>query len=242
MSIVRACTGEVCVRSTRPWSSGSVQNVSCMVRAGWSGPRLSASKLSHSDSIDRALGDLPAHRDEDVGDQLRAGRDRVPGAERGPVGGQRDVDGLLDQHPRLGLGLELGLAGGERLRDGAAGLADPLARLLAPVGRQRADLAVRQRQGRSVAGVLDPDLLQLLEVGGGRDRGERGVARGVNLLGLHGVDLHGVVVGVRSGHGAKSRKRGACRCERVPRLRRCRPGKRARSRRSGRHHRGRRRW
>ncbi len=48
--MVRACTGEVCVRSTIALSAGSVQNVSCMVRAGWSGPRLSASKLSHSAS------------------------------------------------------------------------------------------------------------------------------------------------------------------------------------------------
>ena len=48
--MVRAWTGEVWVRSTMWLSAGSVQNVSCMVRAGWSGPRLSASKLSHSAS------------------------------------------------------------------------------------------------------------------------------------------------------------------------------------------------
>ena len=48
---MRACTGEVWVRSTRCCSAGSVQNVSCMVRAGWSGPRLSASKFSHSASM-----------------------------------------------------------------------------------------------------------------------------------------------------------------------------------------------
>ncbi len=50
MSIVRACTGEVCVRSTRWFSGGSAQKVSCIVRAAWSGPRLSASKFSHSAS------------------------------------------------------------------------------------------------------------------------------------------------------------------------------------------------
>ncbi len=50
VSIVRACTGEVWVRSTRCLSAGSVQKVSCMVRAGWSAPRLRASKLSHSAS------------------------------------------------------------------------------------------------------------------------------------------------------------------------------------------------
>ena len=40
----------VCVRSTRWCSAGSAQKVSCIVRAGWSGPRLSASKFSHSAS------------------------------------------------------------------------------------------------------------------------------------------------------------------------------------------------
>ncbi len=50
MSIVRAWTGEVCVRSTIAAFSGVIQKVSCIVRAGWSGPRLSASKLSHSAS------------------------------------------------------------------------------------------------------------------------------------------------------------------------------------------------
>ena len=74
---------------------------------------------------------------------------------RRAVPGQRDVDGLLDQHPLLVLGLELGLPGGERLVDGAAGLADALAGVLAGLRRQRADLAVGQRQRRPVAGVLD---------------------------------------------------------------------------------------
>jgi len=47
---VRACTGDVWVRSTRwePAPSSSTKNVSCIWRAGWSGPKLSASKLNHS--------------------------------------------------------------------------------------------------------------------------------------------------------------------------------------------------
>ena len=48
--MVRTCTGEVWVRSTSPPLSGPTNNVSCMVRAGWSGMKLSASKLSHSAS------------------------------------------------------------------------------------------------------------------------------------------------------------------------------------------------
>ena len=49
------CTGEVCVRSTRPDlrpgpSGPSMKIVSCISRAGWSGRMFSASKLYHSAS------------------------------------------------------------------------------------------------------------------------------------------------------------------------------------------------
>ena len=74
--------------------------------------------------------------------------------------GQGDVDGLLDEHPLLGLDLELGLALRERLVDRAAGLADPLAGVLARLRRQRADLAVGERERRAVAGVLGADPLE----------------------------------------------------------------------------------
>ena len=189
------------MRRTRWFSGGSVQNVSCMVRAGWSGTEVERVEVEPLGLDDRTLGDLPAHRDEDVGDQLGAGGDRVPGAGGHPVGRQRDVDGLLDQHPLLVLGLEHRLPLAERLVDRAAGLADPLAGLLAGLRRQRADLAVGQRQRGAVAGVVDPHLLELGEVGGGRDRSQGGVAGGLDLLGLQRGDLHGVVVGVGSGHG-----------------------------------------
>ncbi len=48
--MVRACTGLVCVRSTRPEPSGATKKVSASERAGWSGPVFSASKFSHSAS------------------------------------------------------------------------------------------------------------------------------------------------------------------------------------------------
>ncbi len=38
------------MRSTMPLSSGATKNVSCIVRAGWSGAMFSASKLNHSAS------------------------------------------------------------------------------------------------------------------------------------------------------------------------------------------------
>ena len=57
----------------------------------------------------------------------------------------------------------------------------------------------------ATAGVVDPDLLERIEVGGTRDRGQRGVARGLDLLGLQRGHLHGVEVGVGSGHGVESR-------------------------------------
>ena len=64
-----------------------------------------------------ALGDLPAHRDEDVLDALHEGGERVARARGTAVVGQRDVDGLLDQHARVALVLELDLAALERLAD-----------------------------------------------------------------------------------------------------------------------------
>jgi hypothetical protein len=56
------------------------------------------------------LGDLPAHRDEDVGDALGDRGERVAGADR-PLGQDGDVDGLLDEHAGVALVLELGAAG-----------------------------------------------------------------------------------------------------------------------------------
>ncbi len=121
----------------------------------------------------RAFGDLPAHRHEDVGDPLRQGRDRVPGAARPAVPGQRDVDDLVDEHPLLGLGVELGLASGQCLVDRATRLADPLTDLLACRRGQGADLTVGQCQWRAVARVLGARPLELLEAGRLPDGGER---------------------------------------------------------------------
>ena len=92
----------------------------------------------------------------------------------------------------------------ERLADRGPGLAHALTSILAGLRRQRADLPVRQRQRRPVAGVLRAHLLELLEVGGGGDRGERGIAHREHLLLLQGCHLDGVVGAVRAGHGCLS--------------------------------------
>ena len=154
---------------------------------------------------DRALGDLPAHGDEEVGDQLGLQRDRVPAAASATaVGREGDVDGLLDQHPLLVLSLEHGLACSQGLVDGAAGLTDALPGVLAGLGRQRADLPVGQGQRRAVAGVVEPDLLERVEVGGSGDRGEGRVPHRHDLLGLERGHFDRVVVGVGAGHGSLS--------------------------------------
>ena len=214
---MRACTGEVWVRSTRWSSAGSVQNVSCMVRAGWSGPRLRASKLSHS-----ASSTGPSATSQPMATKMSAiSSEPVVSGCRAPVG-TRSVGRVTSTVSSTSIRCSCSASSSscrlrERLLHGPARLADALAGLLARLRRQRPDLAVGQGQRRPVAGVLDPDLLQRLEVGGARDRGERGVARGLDLLGLQRGHLHGVEVGVRSGHVGESRNRRARPSERVGR-------------------------
>ena len=99
-SIVRTCTGEVWVRSTRPRvRRTSTKNVSCIVRAGWSGPMLSASKLNHSASTSGPSATSQPIATNTSADPLDQAGERVPGPARAAVARQRDVDGLLDQHP-----------------------------------------------------------------------------------------------------------------------------------------------
>ena len=101
------------------------------------------------------------------------------------------------------LDLEHGLPLGQGLVDRTPGLPDPLAGLLAGLRRQRTDLPVGQGQRRAVAGVCQPDLLERVEVAGLGDGRQGGIAGGVDLFGLQVGDLHGVIVGVGSGHGTQ---------------------------------------
>ena len=94
------------------------------------------------------------------------------------------------------LGLQHLLPGGQRLVDRAAGLAHAHAGLLARLRRQRPDLAVGERERRAVAGVLEADLPEGVEVSGAGDRGQGRLAHGVDLVGLQRGHLDGVVLGV----------------------------------------------
>ena len=112
------------------------------------------------------LGQLPAHRDERVGDVLGQDRDRVPGADRLTGRRQRHVDALGDQHG----GVALGPQRGEALVVGALRLGardvDPLARVGAVGLGQRAQRLAGQRDRRAVAEVLGLGARESVQVGG----------------------------------------------------------------------------
>ena len=151
-----------------------------------------------------AVGDLVAHRDEQLRDALLDGRQRMAGTGRTAVPRQRDVDRLLDEDPLVALVLQDGLASGQCLGDGSPRGADPLAGLGLRGWRQGADLAVGQRQRRPVPGMVEPGPLELVEVTGSRDRCEGSVAGAVDLFGVQRCHLHGVEGLVGCGHGIGS--------------------------------------
>ena len=115
---------------------------------------------------------------------LRQRLQRVPGAARVPVGGQRDVDGLLDQDALVALGLELRLALGERARQTALGLAEQLAGGGLVGGREAADGTVGERDRAALAHVLEAGGLQGVEVGRGREGLERVLDGGLDAGGV----------------------------------------------------------
>ena len=126
--------------------------------------------------------------------------ERVAGAGRYAVVGQRDVHRLLDQHPLVALGLQLGLAGGERLVHGAAGLADELAGRGLGLRGQGADLAVGEGQRGGAAGVGDLGLLERVEGVRGGEGGERLVPHALDLFRFQRLDLYRVVRLIRCRH------------------------------------------
>ena len=152
-----------------------------------------------------AVGDLVAHRDEQLGDALLDGRQRMAGAGRAAVPGQRDVDRLLDEDPLVAFVLQDGLAGGQRLRDGSPRSADPLAGVCLRGRRQGADLAVGQRERRPVAGMRRA----WRRLSSSRSPAAAIAARAASRArstssAFSGRHLHGVVGLVGCGHGIGS--------------------------------------
>ena len=139
---------------------------------GGPGARLRASKLSHSASTSGPSATSQPIATKTSLDALLHGREGVARARGAAVVRQRHVDGLLDQHPVVALGLELGLAVLDRGPHRAARLSDALAGLGLGLRGQRADLAVGQGERAAVTGVGERDCLELVEVGGGRDRAQ----------------------------------------------------------------------
>jgi hypothetical protein len=151
-----------------------------------------------------ALGDLPAHRDEHVGDPLLQRGERVPHPHRDEPGQERDVDPLLDEHPRVALLLERLAARVERLLQRPPYGVDPLAGVALRCRGQRGDLAVGERDVGAVAEVGGAGLGELVQAAGGSEGGEPGVAGPLELGGVEQGDLLGVVVG--RGHNSSRRK------------------------------------
>ena len=147
------------------------------------------------------LGDLPAHRDEDVGDVLRQRRDGVAGADAAATshGSVTSTASVTSARSSSAASTSAVLAASAWLI-APAGLADSLAGLLACLRRQCADLAVGQRQRRAVTDVIDAHLLERIERLGGGDRGQGLVAHALDLIGVQRSDLHGVVRGIGRGH------------------------------------------
>ena len=104
-------------------------------------------------------------------------------AGQGPVARQSDVDRLSDQDLLVPFGLQLDLALAQCLAQPAAGRAYPPPRVRAGLRRQRADLGAGLGERRPVSLVRDPRRLQLVEVPGGGDGGERRLPQAGYLLG-----------------------------------------------------------
>ena len=175
-------------------------------RDGWSAGVFRASKLNHEPSASgpSAISQPMARKPSQMRSIVVVIGCRAPTGAR--VGGQRDVDGFLDEHPGVALGLELGLPRGERAADLAARRADALAGGGAGGRRQRLDLAIGERDRRAVTDVREPGGLQLVQVTGGRERGERVGDVAVQLVGGQGGHLDRVEI--LGGHASAVLHRG----------------------------------
>ncbi len=144
--------------------------VSCIVRAGWSGRKLSASKLkcSVSTSGPSAISHPIATNTSATWSEMM--RDRVPGTERAASRDGRVTS--MASATRTAASRSASSTSGARRRQPArrCGDVDPLARVCALLARQRAERTLGERDGRLVAEVVDLRPRERIEVGSGRER------------------------------------------------------------------------
>jgi hypothetical protein len=150
----------------------------------------------------RALGDLVAHPDEDVGDPVGQRGQRVPGARgaAGPTGSVTSTRSSASTRASRSASSSARRAL-EGLGDGDAGGVDPLAGVRPGRGRQGAQLAAGQQHRRPVPEVGRADGGQRLQAPGPRERLPGLGDGGVEGLGREGGDLLGVVGVVGARHG-----------------------------------------
>src|SRR5699024_9241271 len=118
----------------------------------------------------RAVGDLPAHADEDVRDLLVEDGDRVLGADLAAGGGLGDVDALGAECFLVALLLQLGLHLAEELLDATTCHVDDAAGVLALILRQGAERPASSGSRSVVAEMRAACLSEDLEDRGGASR------------------------------------------------------------------------
>ena len=172
------------------------------------GPEVERVEVEPLGLDDRALGDLPAHRHEDVGDPLRQRGDRVPGA-----GGARSQGSVTSTVSSTSIRSSCS-ASSSACRAASAWLTAPRAwptrmpASLRACGGSAPISRLASASGERSPACSSADLLERRRGRSARgDRGERGVAHRVDLVGLQRGDLDGVVLGVGAGHGCLSAAR-----------------------------------
>ena len=108
----------------------------------------------------RPLGDIPAHRHEEVGNLFHQGLEGVASSHRATRSRQRHVHGLLDQHTSLMLSSKNGLALLKRFGQHLARLSEVLTSETALRGFQRADRTIRGHERSLITKDRGSDGLQ----------------------------------------------------------------------------------
>ena len=140
----------------------------------------------------RPLGDIPAHRHEEVGDLFHQGLERVAGTRRATRGWQRHVNRFLDKHASLVLSGEDSLAFLERFSQGLARLPEVLTGETALRGLKRADRTIRGHERRLIAKDRSSDSLQGIKRIRCFDIGEAGLANCVDGCLVKRIKVRGI--------------------------------------------------